>query len=61
MTGHIASLLVTGDNTLCSLSRKIMAGLLGGLMGLSSQIILEMDTVVTSYGAANSGLISENQ
>jgi hypothetical protein len=38
-----------------------MAGLLGGLMGLSSQIILEMDTVVTSYGAANSALISENQ
>lgn len=54
MTGHMALPLIVGDDTPCSLSRKITTNLLRTELGYEGVIVtdcLEMDAVVDSYGS----------
>ncbi|KAF9472829.1 glycoside hydrolase [Pholiota conissans] len=53
MTGHMALPLITGDDTPCSLSRKITTDLLRGEMGFEGVIVtdcLEMDAIAEGRG-----------
>ncbi|KAF8524868.1 glycoside hydrolase [Hysterangium stoloniferum] len=54
MTGHMALPLITGDDTPCSLTRKITTDLLRTELGYKGVVVtdcLEMDAVVEAYGA----------
>jgi beta-N-acetylhexosaminidase len=54
MTGHMALPLIVGDDTPCSLSRKITTDLLRTELGFEGVVVtdcLEMDAVVDSYGS----------
>ncbi|KAF8175151.1 glycoside hydrolase family 3 protein [Pholiota molesta] len=53
MTGHMALPLITGDDTPCSLSRKITTDLLRGEMGFEGVVVtdcLEMDAIAEGRG-----------
>jgi beta-N-acetylhexosaminidase len=61
MTGHMALPLVTGDNTPCSLSRKITTDLLREQMRFDGLVVtdcLEMEAVATGYGSERGAVLS---
>lgn len=54
MTGHMALPMIVGDDSPCSLSRKITTDLLRTELGFKGVIVtdcLEMDAVVATYGS----------
>ncbi|KIM77406.1 glycoside hydrolase family 3 protein [Piloderma croceum F 1598] len=61
MTGHMALPLVTGDNTPCSLSKKITTDLLRGQMNFDGVVVtdcLEMEAVANGYGSERAAVLS---
>ena len=61
MTGHMALPLVTGDNTPCSLSKKITTDLLRGQMHFDGVVVtdcLEMEAVANGYGSERAAVLS---
>jgi len=61
MTGHMALPLVTGDNTPCSLSKKITTDLLKAQMNFDGVVVtdcLEMEAVANDYGSERAAVLS---
>lgn len=59
MMGHFAAPQVTGDNTPCSLSYKMISEVLRGQLGYDGIVItdaLNMGAIVDAYGAADSAV-----